>query len=96
MQSPLYKWRNKGDIKWMGAWKAGKGEGAWNHGSHGSRLDSKRQQPMRKGVESFLHQKEPCKRNSLASQEKSISELYRTNPLVRVSPMKTKHQDLKS
>ena len=77
MQSPLYKRRDEGYNKWMGAWKVRKREGPWNHEPQGSHLDSKRQPPLRKGVESFLnHQKERCKSNSLASQEKIISDLF--------------------
>ena len=55
MQTLLYKRRNEGYIKWMGAWKVRKREGAWNHDAQGSHLDSKRQPPLRKGAESFLH-----------------------------------------
>ena len=72
-------------------WKVIKRKGPWSHDPQGSHLDSKRQPPLRKGFESFLHhQKERCKRNSLATQEKSISELYRTNYLIRVNSLETK------
>ena len=55
MRSAQYKRRNEGYNKWMRAWKVRKGEGPWNHDPQGSQLESKRQPPLRKGVEIFLH-----------------------------------------
>ena len=75
----------------MGALKARKRDGPSNHVPPVSHLDSKRQLPLRKGIESFLrHQKERFNTNNLASYEKSISELYRNNLRVRVSSLETK------
>ena len=75
----------------MGAWKARKRDGPSNHVPPVSHLDSKRQPPLRKGIEIFLHhKKERFNTNNLASYEKSISELYRNNLRVRVSSLETK------